>query len=41
MDEKTKQELKKLLFAIREKNPHWPEEKARWIALQTAGMIRR
>jgi hypothetical protein len=39
MDEKTRGEIKALERAIRQKHPHWPEEKTRWLAMQAVGVI--
>jgi len=38
---KAKTELKDLQRVLQEKHPSWPQEKARWIAMQALGIIRR
>jgi hypothetical protein len=39
MDETTTIQVKRLQAEIQSKHPDWPQEKARWIAMQVAGVL--
>lgn len=39
--ETTKIEIKNVQKELQEKHPNWPQEKARWIAMQVLGILNK
>jgi hypothetical protein len=39
MDQTTLDQLKVIQRAVQTKHPNWPQEKARWIAMQMVGAL--
>lgn len=39
MDSKIKQDIQKMQRALQEKHPDWSQDKAKWIAMQSLGIL--